>query len=288
MVQFQKVVSFIYECTVLYWLTNDKRGIPECGCALVHHASCLKASLSPSVTGKCIGCHGSRPEEPYGSLFSAYNKDANHPSAASSAKKMPPIPLSPLLHHLHNLFKRLWIFGDKFWKLGIRQVSFLQTFFRRCLSLIIDWFMSKSCRSRPPRLYDKADHHSRAGPFNNVDCFRKFPILSFGRWQRSHPDPETPSSTSQAVVPYSTMPMPMARAQDDMNMSESTRNNSTCSSTTRAEDNYNRDPPGLSKEISNFQVVGVTSTEFERYERNFTSYVLTAVSLTVMKITNPP
>ena len=43
---------------------------------------------------------------------------------------------------------------------------------------------------------------------------------------------------------------------------------------TRAEDDSNGDPPGLSNEI--LDVVGVTSTEFERYERKFTSYVLTA------------
>ena len=55
----------------------------------------------------------------------------------------------------------------------------------------------------------------------------------------------------------------------------STRYDSTYSSTTaRVEDDFNRDPPGLSNEISN--LVGVTSDEFERYDRNFTSYVLTA------------
>ena len=42
--------------------------------------------------------------------------------------------------------------------------------------------------------------------------------------------------------------------------------------TTTAEDS-NRDPPGLSNEI--LDVVGVTSAEFECYERNYTSYVLT-------------
>ena len=211
-------------------------------------------------------------------LFSDYNRDANYP-----AKKMPPIQLSPLLYHLLNSLtsKRLWIIGDKLWKLGIRQVLFLQTFFRRCLSLIARRFMSKSCRNRPSTLYDKADRHSH-GLFDNVpvDCFRKLPISFFGRWQRSQslplhheehyypPDPQTPPSTSQAVVPYSTTPL----AREDKNMS--TRNNSTCSSTTaKAEDDFNRDPSGLSKEIPD--LVGVTSAEFERYERNFTSYVLT-------------
>ena len=172
--------------------------------------------------------------------------------------------------------------GHKLWNLGVRQVSFLQTFFRRCLSLIIGRFMSKSRRNRPT-LNDRADHHSH-GLFDNVDCFRQLPIPFFGRWQRPqslplhheepyyHPDSQTTPSTSQAVVPYSTTPT----ARDDINMSS--RNNSTCSSTTaRAEDDYNRDPPGLSNEISD--LVGVTSVEFERYERNFTSYVLTGRQL---------
>jgi hypothetical protein len=198
---------------------------------------------------------------------------------------MPSIQLSPLLHyHLLNFLKRLCVIRDKLWNFGIRQISFLQAFFRRCLSLIIGRFVSKrqaeSPRNHPSTQYDKADHHSQ-GLFDNVDCFRKLPISFFGRWRRSqslplhhehyyHPDPQTLPSTSQAVVPYSTTPM----ARDDMNMS--TRNNYTCSSTTAgAEDDFNRDPhpPGLSKEISDF--VGVTSYEFERYERNFTSYVLT-------------
>ena len=218
------------------------------------------------------------------SLPSGYYTDANHPSV----KKMPPIQLSPLrvglLHHLqvHNFLKRLWNLwniGDKLWKLGIRQISFLKTFFQRCLSLIIGRFMSKSCINRPSTLYDKADHHWH-GRFDDVDCFSKLPISFFGRWQRSqslplhheehyyNPDPRTPPSTSQVVVPYSTTPI----VQVEKNMSS--RNNSTCSSTTaRAEDDCNHDLPGLSSEISDF--VGVTSAEFERYERNITSYVLT-------------
>ena len=188
-----------------------------------------------------------------------------------------PIQLSRLLH-LHNFLKRFWIIGHKLWKLGIRQVSFLQPFFWRCLSLIIVRFKSKSCRNT---LYDKTDRLPYV-PFDNVDCFRKFPISFFGtgRWQNSQSlplhneehyhqsDPQMVPSTSQAVVPYSSTPM----VQHDTSMS--TRNNSTCSSTTaRAEDVCNRDPPGRSIEFSDF--VGVTSVEFERYERNFTSYVLT-------------
>ena len=191
---------------------------------------------------------------------------------------MPPIQLSPgsLLHHLLQFLKRLWIIGDKIWKFGIRQVSFLQTFFWR---LIISRFMSKSRRNHPSTPYDKADHPSH-GLFNNVDCFHKLPISFFSRWQRSQslplhqeqnyypPDPQRRSSTSQAVVPSSTTLM----ARDDINMS--TLNSSTGPSTTatRAEDDSNRDPPGLSNEILDF--VGVTSAEFERYERNFTPYVL--------------
>ena len=194
---------------------------------------------------------------------------------------MPPIQLSPFLHHLRNILKRLWYIGEKLWKLGIRQISFLQILFRRCLPLITGRFMSKFCKNRPSTSYDKADYHSN-GSFDNVDCFRKFPMSFFGGRQRPqslplhreehcyHPDPQTPPSTSQIVVPYSTT-TPMAR--DDMNMS--TRNNATCSSTTASseDDCTNRDPPGLSKEI--LDIVGVTSDEFERYERNFTLYVLT-------------
>jgi hypothetical protein len=210
-----------------------------------------------------------------------------------------PIQLSPLMHHhlLHhhllNFLKRLCVIGDKLWNLDIRQISFLQVFFRRCLALVIGRFVSKrqaeSPKILPSTQYDKADHHSH-GLFDNVDCFRKLPISFFGRWQRSqslplhheeqyyHPDPQTFPSTSQAVVPYSTTP------KDDMN--KSTRNNSTCSSTTaRAEDNFNRDPPGLSKEISDF--VGVTSAEFQRYKRKFTSYVLTK-DHQLLKFMNPP
>jgi hypothetical protein len=137
--------------------------------------------------------------------------------------------------------------------------------------------MSKSCINRPSTPNDKADpdlgHHSNG----LLDCF---PISLFGRWKRSqslplhheehyyHPDTQAAPSTSssQTVVPYSTTPL----AREDINMP--TCGNSTCSSTARAEDDCNRDPPGLSNEISDFVVV--TSVEFERYERNFTSYVL--------------
>ena len=191
---------------------------------------------------------------------------------------MPPmIKLSPepLLHwhQLLNFLKRLWIIGDKLWKLGIRQVSFLRTFFRR-LVMICRRFMSKACRNRSSTPYDKADHHTH-GVIDNVDCFRKLPISLFGGWQRSqslplhHEEnyyplagPQTHSSTSQAVIPYSTTPM-------------STLGRSTCSSTTTRADDCNGDPPGLSNEVSDF--VGVTTAEFERssYERNFTPYVLT-------------
>ena len=130
---------------------------------------------------------------------------------------MPPIQLSPFLHHLRNILKRLWYIGEKLWKLGIRQISFLQILFRRCLPLITGRFMSKFCKNRPSTSYDKADYHSN-GSFDNVDCFRKFPMSFFGGRQRHqslplhreehcyHPDPQTPPSTSQAVVPYSTTP----------------------------------------------------------------------------------
>ena len=179
-----------------------------------------------------------------------------------------PVWLSPLLHHLLNLLKRLW-------KLGIRQVS---TLFQRCLSLFMGRFMSKSCANRPSTPYDKGDHHWH-GMFNNVDCFRKLPISFFGRSQSSqslplhreeqhyHPDLQTRPSTSQAVIPYSTTPV----VRDGTNVS--LRSSTFSSTTTKAEEDCNLDPPGLSKEISDF--VGVTSAEFERYERNFTWYVLT-------------
>ena len=192
---------------------------------------------------------------------------------------MPAIQLSQLLHHLLNLLKRLGIIGDKHssWKLGIRQVSFLQNFVRKCLSLIIGRFrnrnlnqISESSESRLSMPCDKANHHY------NVDCFSRLPISFFSRWQRSqslplhhhyHPDPQTHPPTSQVVIPYSTTPI----ARDPMNMSPLT----SSSVTTRAEDACDCDPPGLSIEMSDFRLVGVTSSEFERYERNFTSYVLT-------------
>jgi hypothetical protein len=190
-----------------------------------------------------------------------------------SAKKMP-IQLSPLLHH--HLLKRLWMIGDKLWKIGVRQVSFLQVFFRRCLSLIVDRFMSKYRRTHPSTPYDRADHHSRR-LFDDVNCFRNRPMWTFSRWQRPqslplhheelyyHPDPQMSPSTSRAVVPYSTTPTPRD------NMSMSSLDNPTCSGTiSRA-----GDPPGLSKELSDFQVVGITSATLERYEKNFTWYVLT-------------
>ena len=264
----------------------------HCLCSSV--CCCINIIISHGLILRCVTCHrdiGTKTTwlVPYVNFFDVnklyidvtgstqvslpsgyYNRGGNSPSA----KKMPPTQLiSPLLHHL-NFLKRLWVIGEKLWKLGIRQVPFLQTLFRRCLS---GRFMSKFSRNRPFTSYDEAEHHS-LGLFNNVDCFRKLPISFFGSRQKSqsfslhdeeryyHPDPQTPPSTSRAVVPYSTTPMVRAV------MNISTRN-STWSSTTRAEDDGNRDPPGLSKEISNF--VGVTSAEFERYERNFTSYVLT-------------
>ena len=199
---------------------------------------------------------------------SGYNRDANHPGALKMS------PIRPVLHHLLNLLKRLWIIGDKVRKLGIRQIS---THFQRCLSLIIGRFMSKSCKNRPSMPYDKADHHWH-GMFYNVDCFRKLPSF-FGRSQSSqslplhheeqhyYPDLQTRPSTSQALVPYSTTPV----ARDDTNVS--LRSSTLSSTTTKAEDDCSLDPPGLSKEISDF--VGVTSAEFQRYERNFTWYVLT-------------
>jgi hypothetical protein len=82
------------------------------------------------------------------------------------------------------------------------------------------------------------------------------------------PDPQMRPSTSQAVVPYSMTPV----TRDDMNMSP--LSSSSVTTTTRAEDHYNRDPPGLSNEMSDFQLIGVTSCEFERYERNVIWYVL--------------
>ena len=139
--------------------------------------------------------------------------------------------------------------------------------------------MSNSYKNHPSTLHNKADHHSH-GLFDNVECFHKLPTSLFGRWQKSqslplhheehyhHPDPKTSPS---AVVPYLTTP-PMPVARNDVNMSS--RSGSTCSSTTAiTEDDCNCDYPGLSKEFPDF--VGVTSAEFERYERNFTSYVST-------------
>ena len=223
----------------------------------------LSLQLGVNALFRCHGQHGT-----HASLFSGYNRDTSHPSA----KKMPPIQLSPLLHHLLNFFKRLSIISDKLWKFGIRHI---QTFSRRCLSLIIGRIMSKSCRNRPSMLYGEVGHHSHK-LFENVDCFRKLPILPLHH--EDHPDPRTVPSTSssQAVVHYSTTPL----AGEDINMS---RSSSTCSSTTaRAEDDCNSDAPGLTKEISDF--VGVTSVEFERYERNFTSYVLTTDQLSKSRI----
>ena len=187
---------------------------------------------------------------------------------------MPPIQLS--LHHLLNFLKRLRIIGHDFWKHGI--LPFLQNFVWRCLSHIISPFrnpnqISRSSEDCPSMPCDKANRHSH----DNVDCFSRLPMLFFTRWQRSQslplplhhePDPQMRPSTSQAVVPYSMTPV----TRDDMNMSPLSSSSVT---TTRAEDHYNRDPPGLSNEMSDFQLIGVTSCEFERYERNVIWYVLT-------------
>ena len=186
-------------------------------------------------------------------------------------------------HHLLSFLKRLRIIVDKFWKLGIRQVPFLKNCARICLSLIIGRFrnlneISTSSRSRASESIpcDKAIIHYSHGTRefdHDVDCFSRLPISFFSRWPRSQslplhyehhfPDPQTRASTCQAVVPYSVKPV----ARDDMNMSPLT----SSSTSTRAEDHYHGDPPGLSKEISDF--VGVTSSEFERYTRNITLYV---------------
>ena len=201
---------------------------------------------------------------------------------------MSPVQLSSLRHHpsLLNVLKRLWIIGDKLWKLGIQQVSFLRTFFQRCLSRIIGRFMPKSCRNclSTPLAYDKPEHHPH-GVADNVDCFLKLPSISFFGWPRRpseslplhheeqyyhrDPDPQTRPPTSQALVPYSTTPM----AQDDDIKVSPCRSSTYSSTATKREDDCNRDPPGLSDEFPDF--VGVTSAEFERYERNFTRYVLT-------------
>jgi hypothetical protein len=80
-------------------------------------------------------------------------------------------------------------------------------------------------------------------------------------------------STSQAAVPYSMTP-PMA--WDDKGLSSLTNS----SVTTRAHD-YNRYSSELSNEFSDLQLVDVTSSsEFERYGRNFTSYVFLMMKMT--------
>jgi hypothetical protein len=247
-VLFPNLIQAIFKFGSLYYIYLHKIAV------------CLLLRLGVNAVHPSRCQHGTHW---HASLFSGYNRDASYPSA----KKMPPIQLSPLLHHLLNFFKRLWItsIGGKLRKLDVRQVSFLQTFFRRCLLPIIGRVISKFCRNRPSTLYDEAGHHSHR-LFDNVDCFSKLPILPLHH--EDHPDPRTTPSTSssQAVVPYSTTPLD----REDINMS---RSSSTCSSiTARAEDDCKSDTPGLTEEISDF--VGVTSVEFERYERNVTSYVL--------------
>jgi len=200
--------------------------------------------------------------------------DANHPSAKKN-------PLIQLYLHPLDFLNRLRIIGVKLWEFGIQRGSFLQSYVQKCLSLINSCFrnwnqISKSSGSRPFMPHDKASYHSH-GVFDDVDCFNRLPKSFFSRWQSSPSlplyqkhyllEPQMRPLTSQAVVPYSATP-PTAR--DDTSLSPL----ASSSATTRAEDEFNRDPPGLSKELSDFQLIGVTSSEFERYERDFISYVL--------------
>ena len=197
------------------------------------------------------------------------HKDASFPSP----ERMSSIQL-PHLHHLLGFLKRLRTVGNKLWKLGIRQVLFLRNFFRGCLSLFIGNLNQISSGSRPLS-WEKANRDSH-DVSNNVDSFSRF-LPSFRlltRWSRSqslpryctkddcHPELQTGPSTSQAVVPYSITPT------DIMRMSPVT------SVSTRPKSDHTRDshlPPGPSKEIE--KLIGITSEEFERYNRNFKSYV---------------
>ena len=192
-----------------------------------------------------------------------------------SPERMPSIQL-PHLCHLLGFLKRLRTVGDKLWKLGIRQVLFLRNFFRGCLSLFIGNLNQISSGSRPlSHDWDKANRDSR-NVSNNVDSFSRLPpsFRLLTRWSRSqslpryrteddhHPELQTGPSTSQAVVPYSITPTDIMKTSPVSDVS------------TRAKGDHTRDshlPPGPSKEIE--KLIGVTSEEFERYNRNFKSYV---------------
>jgi len=231
------------------------------------------------------------------------NTDANLPSRG----KMPLIQMSLLLHRLLIYLKRLRVVCDKLWKLGLRQVVFLRFLFQKCLFLLIGRFrnldqISKSSAGRPSMPLDKANHDSHRVS-GDVDCFSSIPLsicsghqqrpqslLPLHAEQRYQPEPQTDLSTSQAVVSYSTTPAEHCPQPEPhtgpptslavVTHSTSPKVNTSISSlsvTTKVEDD--RDPqslPGLSKEIFRLvgvPLVGVTSFEFERYERNFKTYV---------------
>ncbi|KAF8814775.1 hypothetical protein BYT27DRAFT_7249814 [Phlegmacium glaucopus] len=195
--------------------------------------------------------------------------DANLPSE----EKMPPIPL---LHQFLGYLEKLRVVGDKFWKLGLRQVVFLRFFCQKRLFLLTGHFrnlnqISKSNGSRPSVTWDEANHDSHV--FGDVDRISTPPSFLSNWKQRPQlllpqhfpekcyqPEPQTSPSTAQAVVSYSMTLM------DD---SESDTTLTSSSVTTRAEDDDLHSPPGLSKEYPS--LVGVTSDEFERYERGFKS-----------------
>jgi len=226
---------------------------------------------------------------------------------------MPPIQVYPLLGLLERLVRvvgdKIWKLGIqqvKFLRFLFRR--FFSLFIRRFRNLNQ---MSKSSGIRPSMPWNKANHDSR-GVFDDVDCFSKLPISFVSGWQRTaqslplhhaeqrhQPVPQMgPSSTSQAVVQCSTTPTGDAlvpphpaehcypsEPQGDSSTSQLVVTHSitptdhtplrtSSSVTTRAEDDRNRDlqlPPGLSNEV--LRLVGVTSANFERYERNFKSYV---------------
>ena len=159
-------------------------------------------------------------------------------------------------------FERLKIVGDKLWKIGTRQILFIRNFLWRYLSLFTGRFRNLS-------------HHSPL--LDNVDCFSILPdsswtcsimtqSLPLPSHQLERQESQPGQSTSNlAVVPYSATPT------DTDNVKMSPLTNSNAITGTEGDHNLNQ-APGLSTEIS--MLVGVTSDEFERYDRNFKSYVL--------------
>lgn len=175
---------------------------------------------------------------------------------------MPPIQLSLLLHQLLDFLKGVRITGDKLWKLSKQQVLFLRSFFRGCLSVCL----SKTYGRLPSIQRDEAVHLV----FDDVYCFNKFPTF-FSRGQRSQslplhyqPEPQIGLSSSHPAVPSH----PTTSTARDGSISPL----GNSSITTRADDDDHKStPPGLSTVVSD--LIGVTSCEFERYERNFKTYV---------------